>query len=132
MQKDLNKLEKKYKDFIKEFMNIRFDNFEKAVNTNLTFLLKVVENHKNIFYWRELENGERVLPPLIIKPQNISKLRSTIRQIARDWTSAGQEERNQCYGPLIELIEDHFKNTKERNKISILCPVRINLKRDLV
>jgi carnosine N-methyltransferase len=40
--------------------------------------------------------------------RHMVKVRSTLRQIARDWSSAGKAERDSCYAPLISAIQAHL------------------------
>eukprot|EP00929_Paragymnodinium_shiwhaense_P046930 TRINITY_DN23851_c0_g1_i1.p1 TRINITY_DN23851_c0_g1~~TRINITY_DN23851_c0_g1_i1.p1 ORF type:complete len:407 (+),score=53.44 TRINITY_DN23851_c0_g1_i1:76-1296(+) len=39
---------------------------------------------------------------------NASKTRSTLRQFVRDWSIEGAEEREMCYGPLMQALETHM------------------------
>lgn len=37
------------------------------------------------------------------------KVQVTMKQIARDWSSDGEEERRQCYKPIIDEIESFYR-----------------------
>ena len=39
---------------------------------------------------------------------DMDKVKSTIKQVARDWSSDGQQERNACYLPVIEDVQSLF------------------------
>lgn len=39
---------------------------------------------------------------------DMEKVQSTLKQIVRDWSKDGEEERAACYLPIIEEIEAHF------------------------
>lgn len=39
---------------------------------------------------------------------DMEKVQSTLKQIVRDWSKDGEEERAACYGPIIEEIEALF------------------------
>ncbi|KAG0712853.1 Carnosine N-methyltransferase [Chionoecetes opilio] len=54
---------------------------------------------------------------------DIEKVQSTIRQIVRDWSPSGAHERSQCYGPIINKIEQLFpQDTVCAEEVSILVP----------
>lgn len=39
---------------------------------------------------------------------DMEKVQSTLKQIVRDWSKDGEEERTACYGPIIQEIEINF------------------------
>ena len=39
---------------------------------------------------------------------DMEKVQSTLKQLVRDWSSDGQAERDACYQPIIDEIEQHF------------------------
>lgn len=39
---------------------------------------------------------------------DMEKVQSTLKQIVRDWSKDGEEERSACYNPIIEEIELNF------------------------
>ncbi|KAF4718681.1 hypothetical protein FOZ63_031334 [Perkinsus olseni] len=39
------------------------------------------------------------------QPRNISKVRSTLRQFVREWSVGGEEERRQCFEPVIDALK---------------------------
>lgn len=44
----------------------------------------------------------------LIQDPDFDKVNITLQQIVRDWTDAGQTERDQCYKLIISEIQDHF------------------------
>lgn len=57
------------------------------------------------------------------KMSHMSKVRSSLRQLVRDWTREGQEERDQCYGPIIAEMKRVLPITHEnRNKLMVFLP----------
>lgn len=40
----------------------------------------------------------------------------------RDWSSHGEEERKQCYQPIIDEILEHYPATVDRSQIKVLVP----------
>jgi hypothetical protein len=63
----------------------------------------------------------RLLPPGRRLP-NGDKVRSALRQCARDWSSAGAVERAQTYDPLLAALEAAFPDVNTRGQRSVLVP----------
>ncbi|KDQ06519.1 hypothetical protein BOTBODRAFT_39554 [Botryobasidium botryosum FD-172 SS1] len=55
---------------------------------------------------------------------DIDKLRSTLKQLVRDWSAEGKAERDACYQPILEALVDHFREIPEdqRGNIRVLVP----------
>jgi carnosine N-methyltransferase len=43
---------------------------------------------------------------------DMDKVRTTIKQFVRDWSSDGQLERDACYFPIVQEICDRFLKSK--------------------
>jgi len=41
-------------------------------------------------------------------PDDVDKARSTIKQFYRDWSEEGREERERCYQPVMQAVEERF------------------------
>lgn len=50
-------------------------------------------------------------PRLLSSDTNLSKVVSTLHQFMRDWSVEGQDERNECYKPIIDAVLE-------------LCPIK--------
>lgn len=46
----------------------------------------------------------------------------TLKQIVRDWSSEGKEERAACYDPIVGALTDYYKDHKDWSKIKVLVP----------
>lgn len=54
---------------------------------------------------------------------DVSKANSTIRQFYRDWSAEGQAERDVCYGPVLQALEDEFGGRpRSGDEIKVLVP----------
>ncbi|KIY53912.1 N2227-domain-containing protein [Fistulina hepatica ATCC 64428] len=55
---------------------------------------------------------------------DMDKLRSTLKQFVRDWSTEGQEERETTYAPMKEALLEHFSGISEedRRKLRVLVP----------
>ncbi|GMK54880.1 hypothetical protein CspeluHIS016_0114660 [Cutaneotrichosporon spelunceum] len=48
------------------------------------------------------------------------KVRSTLRSFVRDWAAEGKPERDACYTPILEALDEHFPG--ERGNVKVLVP----------
>lgn len=46
----------------------------------------------------------------------------TLKQIIRDWSKEGEEERRACYDPILQALTENFRNTADRSQIKVLVP----------
>ncbi|PWN19279.1 N2227-domain-containing protein [Microstroma glucosiphilum] len=56
--------------------------------------------------------------------QDVDKVRSTLKQFARDWSSLGAEERAHAYDPILQALDRLFISTplSERHSLRLLFP----------
>lgn len=59
---------------------------------------------------------------IIINGEDVDKVRSTLKQIARDWSEEGAEERDACYGPILEELSRRFPDVDQRGDVRVLVP----------
>ena len=52
----------------------------------------------------------------------MKKVRSTLKQMARDWTTFGVEERKNCYSPILKKLVELFPKKSDRPNIRVLNP----------
>ena len=52
---------------------------------------------------------------------DLDKARSTIRQLYRDWSAEGAEERDACYEPVLGMVDKAFLG-KDRSFVKVLVP----------
>ncbi|KAG5341441.1 hypothetical protein C0989_010381 [Termitomyces sp. Mn162] len=55
---------------------------------------------------------------------DMDKLRSTLKQFARDWSEQGREEREACYQPMKDALVKHFSDVplEQRGSLRVLVP----------
>ncbi|KAF7667890.1 hypothetical protein LDENG_00042380 [Lucifuga dentata] len=94
-----------------------------CVDHNQEVLQVIVQNCIHMF--ENIEYGERE-DPRKVHPSStfdMDKLKSTIKQFVRDWSEAGQAERDSCYQPIIQEIQRLFPADKyDVSKVSVLVP----------
>ena len=57
-------------------------------------------------------------------PMDVERVQSTLKQFVRDWSEYGEPEREMCYTPILDEIENlfgHF-NSAQRYNIKMLVP----------
>ncbi|KAL0979669.1 hypothetical protein UPYG_G00188040 [Umbra pygmaea] len=95
----------------------------RSVDQNQEVLQAIILNSAHMF--ENMEYGEeddlkKVRPSSTF---DMDKLKSTIKQFVRDWSDAGQAERDSCYLPLIKEVQRLFPREKyDLSKVSVLVP----------
>lgn len=80
----------------------------------------VIHMFENIYYGESnLYDGIKITKP---RPMDIEKMHSILKQMVREWTSEGEVERNTCYQPILDQIDQHFKALDNYKDIKILVP----------
>ncbi|KYQ99984.1 hypothetical protein DLAC_03573 [Tieghemostelium lacteum] len=54
--------------------------------------------------------------------QIVDKFKNLMYHLVRDWSSEGEAERLQCYTPIINELNEIYKNTIDKKSIKVLCP----------
>ncbi|PWZ03802.1 N2227-domain-containing protein [Testicularia cyperi] len=59
-----------------------------------------------------------------IRGHDVDKIQSTLKQLVRDWSVEGRDERNAVYAPILEAVEQRYGSIpfEERGEIRILVP----------
>uniref|UniRef100_A0A7S2UVA9 carnosine N-methyltransferase n=1 Tax=Fibrocapsa japonica TaxID=94617 RepID=A0A7S2UVA9_9STRA len=109
---------------------------EAAVYVNQRFLKSVID-HQGDSQFGPCQLPKMVLPPppghaqtqgstvqpWISSAANISKMKTTLRQCVRDWSEEGEQERRECFQPLLdELCRLLPVNDTNRNRQRVLVP----------
>lgn len=98
------------------------DDLKLAVDKNYTIINHILKDVDGIFenvnHTDTTEEDPRVRPT----PVDMDKIQSTLKQIARDWSSAGAEERSQCYSPVLAELVAQYPRLEERSDVKVLVP----------
>ncbi|XP_017272675.1 carnosine N-methyltransferase isoform X1 [Kryptolebias marmoratus] len=82
--------------------------------------------HNSLHMFENVEYGDRQEDPRKVRSSStfdMDKLKSTIKQFARDWSEAGQAERDTCYRPIVQEIQRLFPMDQyDVSKVSVLVP----------
>ncbi|KAJ3271862.1 hypothetical protein HDV01_006147 [Terramyces sp. JEL0728] len=103
---------------LKQQLIDRLTNHFECININSFLFHRIIEEHP-VFI--EKQDGIQLDP---ISEQDHDKVRSTLKQIVRDWSADGEQERNQTYIPILHMLESVYKDTliENRGAIKVLCP----------
>ena len=69
-----------------------------------------------------LEQRRTSQPLSSIDGEKMSKIRSTLRQCTRDWSTDGARERATCYTPILKELERLYPDRSERRGRQVLVP----------
>ncbi|XP_066912263.1 carnosine N-methyltransferase-like [Clytia hemisphaerica] len=97
----------------------RIKDWQEALDTNQSFLSKIVEYTKGMFVNSNLEGSDDSSP---ITSDDIDRVRTTIKQCVRDWSIEGAEERNNTYKLITDELIRLFPVVANRKHIDILVP----------
>lgn len=67
-----------------------------------------INNCRLIYFFCKTSNVTQVKSKVHPTMSDMEKVQSTLKQIVRDWSKDGEEERSACYNPIIEEIELNF------------------------
>ena len=125
MERDFKSIGEKYLKKLSFNYTERIEKLKHAIFQNYTFLLKIADPYKNMFKLYKASSGEVLMEPLIVEGKDIIKMRSTLRLFIRDWAIDGIEERNSTYKPILNELQNYFKD-KSKNDfekgINVLVP----------
>ena len=125
MERDFKSIGEKYLKKLTFNYTERIEKLKHAIFQNYTFLLKIADPYKNMFKLYKASSGEVLMEPLIVEGKDIIKMRSTLRLFIRDWAIDGIEERNSTYKPILNELQNYFKD-KSKNDfekgINVLVP----------
>lgn len=83
----------------------RVANLQNLIQKNTQFVIKIVSKFDNLFTWTPNSEGDFELPTFYTEARNQSKMRSTLRQLVREWSEEGKYEREESFSPILEILE---------------------------
>ena len=85
-------------------LDLKYRALSDAVKTNQAFIDRIVAI-RDSFTVEGIDYAAIEAKAKPIAEERMGKVRSTLRQFARDWSEEGAAERDQCYGAIIKEIE---------------------------
>ncbi|ANB12412.1 hypothetical protein AWJ20_665 [Sugiyamaella lignohabitans] len=114
------RLDDKYRSYIDSFFLAHLDKIENAIEDNAFFLSQVKDTA--VFAFSEDETVQDPATWSGCSSTDMDKVQSTLRQVAREWSTEGAEERAQSYGVILEELQQLYPNIEDRHKIRVLVP----------
>ncbi|CAO3597148.1 unnamed protein product [Absidia cylindrospora] len=105
----------------------KIDTVDTKIETNALFFRDLVKS-ANLFSNNDmttlLQEAKKKGGQPPVKPSDMDKVRSTLKQCFRDWSKEGKVERDAIYVPIIEELESIYKSLSiaERGDIRVLVP----------
>jgi carnosine N-methyltransferase len=117
-----NGLPKHHKAMIPDFKE-HLKKIKMCINHNYEIIRQIVSHVPNMFE-NKPNNGETNQEgPQPASEFDMDKVKSTLKQFVRDWSSEGQAERDACYKPVVEEIVKAFPAEKyNTGEIKVLVP----------
>lgn len=97
----------------------RLGEVDDRIRRNADVLSQVADFCRNFLGLGSEANGE-VADKHAVSESDQDRVRTALRQIARDWSEAGRAEREAAYGPLLDAVERYVK--KDPSSVHILVP----------
>jgi len=104
----------------------RFPKFLKAVEANSELFRRILQPTK-LFINSTLSSSdgkeeEDTQAFNQVSENDMDRVRTILRQLVREWTSAGEGERRQSFGPIVRAVKAAFENVPDASAIKILVP----------
>ena len=113
------KLKPDDKSLVDHFFSSHLDSLEEAIEDN-SFILDCVADVAATNF-----GGDQVSDSAVwqgCSPMDVDKVQSTLKQMAREWSSDGQAERDQSYGRIIHELVSAFPDLVQRHSVRVLVP----------
>jgi carnosine N-methyltransferase len=62
------------------------------------------------------------LDPFYIPSKEVSRIRTTLKQIVREWTIEGRQERDITFKPCLDALEKYYPEKSKRASVEVLVP----------
>jgi len=129
--KNYKKLPEYQQDLVKDFLPNCAKLFQ-CIEHNQNLINLLLEDVHAMFHNEEFQkvdkdgDGNDLNNEAIFKRRfydlDIDKVFTTLRQINRDWSSEGADERKSCYGPLAQDLMELYPDKCQRKDVSVLVP----------
>lgn len=95
-----------------------------AIDTNGDLADEILKSALHSFGLRglEVDEGSSIRWQGTARLHHLDKARSTIRQLYRDWSSEGNDERQESYGPIVLDLDLEFAPIAELGSVKVLVP----------
>lgn len=121
MEQNFLKLPQSHKDMLPDHVEI-LSKIKTSIEQNHAICMEILKSCSDAFQNKSYEekNKDFFAKP---RPMDLDKVRTTIKQIMRDWSEQGKIERDQSYQPIINEISQRLPLSKSSNyRPKVLVP----------
>ena len=101
-------------------------NISKAIEKNYEIIGLIIEDISNLFENIDYTSEELEDPELkhMKGPTSLDsdKVNAVLKQLVREWTDEGSNERKTCFDPILNQLEEYFKDCADRSAVHVLVP----------
>ncbi|KAJ8036238.1 Carnosine N-methyltransferase [Holothuria leucospilota] len=119
-EKNFERLSKRHKELIPDFLP-HLAELRHCIEHNYEVIKVMLQHTGDMFENRETytsTNGHEQVTGF-----DMEKVKTTLKQFVRDWSSEGKAERDACYSPIIREIEELFPRTEiDPDSVAVLVP----------
>ncbi|CAI4229682.1 unnamed protein product [Auanema sp. JU1783] len=121
MAKEMRKLTPAHQQLLNFPRNPHFEKVLRCVLENDKLIKKIIPISLEMF-GDDFEKVTRITQLRRPEPDFMSKVLSSFRQLVREWTDEGREDRLATFNPIIDELRKRFPDEEMRHDITILCP----------
>ncbi|XP_062614710.1 carnosine N-methyltransferase-like [Saccostrea cucullata] len=122
-EKSFNGLPQHHQEFIPQFLD-NLKTIQTCITHNYEIIRLIIKDAECMFENKTHEADDKPEENLKQMPPtnfDMDKVKTTLKQIVRDWSSTGEEERKMCYDPVIAEVKDIFAD-RDPSTVGILVP----------
>uniref|UniRef100_A0A1I7Z0K7 carnosine N-methyltransferase n=1 Tax=Steinernema glaseri TaxID=37863 RepID=A0A1I7Z0K7_9BILA len=115
-----------HRDMIAPAFEAALRKAKECINENQKFLDTVLESGRSML--GPEGNGdflEKAYSITALRPATehyMKKVRSTLRQLKRDWSEEGRAERDSCYSHILKAMEERYPDVEKRKDVQVVVP----------
>ena len=98
------------------------DRVDDAIDVNADLALQILDAGLQLFGVEAVAKVPALRWHNAATARDMDKIRTTIRQLYRDWSAEGTEERRACYEPVLNDVAQAFSRIPANSSVEILVP----------
>lgn len=107
-------------------IDAHLEKIQSCIHKNQMFLNTVTLPYDELFPEERRMNRDGPIAPAPAKitafHSEMEKVKSTLRQISREWSEEGKQERDQSFAPILTELEKLFPRKNDRKRYKVLTP----------
>lgn len=98
------------------------DRVDDAIDVNADLALEILDTGLQSFDVDPVSETQKPEWRDTATSRDMDKVRTTIRQMYRDWSAEGADERRACYEPVLHDVAEAFASSSDKSKVKVLVP----------